>query len=343
MQTKRRRAPLGSKLLGWAALLLTALAAVRRLRRFALRGKNALITGGSRGLGLEIARLLVARGANVAIVARDEAEIGSACAELIARARSGVRIVGIPCDLLNHAAVDAMLQRVTERLGSVDVLINNAGAMQVGPLDTMSREDFERTMQLHCFAPLRTMLGVRESMRARGGGRIVNITSIGGIVSVPHMLPYCTSKFALVGLSLGLRAELAKERIFVSTIVPGLMRTGSPGRASFKGNHRAEYAWFAISDSLPLLSVSSTRAARRVVRALEQGEAHVIIGVSAKIAALAQGLAPGFVAQLMTMANRLLPKGRDPRPRLGYESESALAPSLLTTLTERAASANNEG
>jgi short-subunit dehydrogenase len=126
-------------------------------------------------------------------------------------------------------------------------------------------------------------------MRERGGGRVANIASIGGLVAVPHLLPYSASKFALVGLSQGMHAELAREGILVSTIAPGLMRTGSPRNALFKGAREQEYAWFAISDSLPLLSMSATRAARRIVQAIERGEARVVLGLPAKIAALAAG------------------------------------------------------
>jgi short-subunit dehydrogenase len=139
-----------------------------------------------------------------------------------------------------------------------------------------------------------------------------------------------------------MRSEFARDRIGVSTIMPGLMRTGSPRHARFKGDKEKEYAWFAISDSLPLITVSSARAARRIVRALEYGEAEVVIGAAAKLAAFARGIVPDRIADALTLANALLPTGSDPSERPGYESESALAPSVLTTLTEQAAVRNNE-
>jgi short-subunit dehydrogenase len=186
-------------------------------------------------------------------------------------------------------------------------------------------------------------LWLRDDMRERGGGRIANVSSIGGIVSVPHMLPYSASKFALLGLSLGLRTELARDNIFVSTIAPGLMRTGSPRRALFKGDHEKEYAWFAISDSLPVLSVSSERAAKRIVSAIEQGDALVIIGLPAKFASVAAGVAPAFVSRVLALANAVLPHGPpDPDARQGYESESEVTRWGLTALSDRAAVRNNE-
>lgn len=310
-------------------------------RRILVEGRNAVVTGGSRGLGLEIARELVRRGAHVAIVARDPIELERAARDLRGRSPRA-RVLAVPCDLENERELRAMLEIVRAEHGPIEVLVNNAGAIQVGPLDTMTVADFERAMSLHCFVPLRLTLGVREEMRARGGGRIANIASIGGVVAMPHLLPYSASKFALMGLSQGMHAELARDGIVVSTIAPGLMRTGSPRNATFKGNHKKEYAWFAIGDSMPILSMSSTRAARRIVDAIEKGEAHVVLGLPAKVALLANGLFPGLIARAMTVVNWLLPKGQDRTSKLGKDSESFFVPSVLTTATERAAVRNNE-
>ncbi len=277
----------------------------------------------------------------MAITARDPDELARALVDLRAR-HPGARFVAESCDLRDGSAIDGMLWRVRAALGPLDVLVNNAGVIEIGPLDTMVMTDFEDAMKLHCFAPLRAMLGVREDMRARGGGRIANIASVGGLVSVPHLLPYSASKFALVGLSEGMHVELARDGIVVSTIAPGLMRTGSPRNATFKGNHEAEYAWFSVSDSLPLLSMSSRRAAARIVRAIEYGEAHVVLGAAAQLAATAHGVAPGLVVKAMTLANGLLPRGTDPTPKKGHQSESAVTRSPLTAATRSAAERNNE-
>jgi short-subunit dehydrogenase len=311
--------------------------------RFDLAGKNALISGGSRGLGLEIARILIAKGANVALVARDNEELERALADLRTGPKSdSLRVVGHVCDLSDPDSISRMLDDVRANVGPIDVLVSNAGTIQVGPLDAMTLKDFDDAMKLHFAAPLRLALWLRDDMRQRGGGRIANIASIGGIVSVPHLLPYSASKFALMGLSLGLRAELARENIFVSTIAPGLMRTGSPRRALFKGDHEKEYAWFKISDSLPLLSVSSKRAAERIVQAIERGEPHVVIGLAAKAAALAAALAPSALVRALTLANVIMPNGPDPDARQGFESESSVTRSGVTELSDQAAVRNNE-
>jgi short-subunit dehydrogenase len=233
---------------------------------------------------------------------------------------------------------------VVNHFGGIDVLVNNAGKIEVGPMQVMTLDDYREAMQTHFWAPLYTIMAAMPVMRRQGGGRIVNISSIGGKLSVPHLLPYSASKFALTGLSEGLRAELARENIIVTTICPGLMRTGSPRNATFKGEHRAEYAWFTISDSLPLISMQAERAARRIITACKRGEAEVVLTVQAKLAVLFHGIFPGLTSDLFRLVNRLLPAagGIGTARAKGYESESALAPSWLTALSERAAANNNE-
>ena len=185
-----------------------------------------------------------------------------------------------------------MVAAVNNRFGHIDVLVNNAGVIQVGPIEVMTHEDFELAMQAHFWGPLNTILAVLPSMRQRRQGRIVNISSIGGKVSVPHLVPYSASKFALVGLSKGLRAELMKDGIEVTTVCPGLMRTGSPRNADFKGQHRFEYAWFSISDALPLLTVSAENAARQIVHACKRGQAELVISIPAKDRSVVRCIVP---------------------------------------------------
>jgi NAD(P)-dependent dehydrogenase (short-subunit alcohol dehydrogenase family) len=181
-------------------------------------------------------------------------------------------------------------------------------------------------------------------MRQRKTGRIVNITSIGGKLGIPHLLPYSASKFAAVGFSQGLRAEVASEGIKVVTVCPGLMRTGSPRNAIFRGRHRSEYAWFSISDALPGLSISAERAARRIVNACRRGDAEVLFPVPARVAAVLNAVAPGLTSDTLGLVDRLLP-GPGHRPsgrRKGAESQSWLSPSWLSRLGDRAARQYNQ-
>jgi NAD(P)-dependent dehydrogenase (short-subunit alcohol dehydrogenase family) len=308
---------------------------------YTFRGKTVLITGGSRGLGLALARDLARRGARLAICGRDPDSLERARASL---ARTGAEVIAVPCDVTDRRSVEELLEQVRRRLGPVDVLINNAGVIEVGPAETMSLADYEEAMATNFWGMLYPTLGVLPEMRERRAGRIVNITSIGGKLGIPHLLPYSASKFAAVGFSQGLRAEVAAHGIKVVTVVPGLMRTGSPRIAIFRGQHRSEYAWFSISDSLPGLSVSAERAARRILEACRRGDAEVLFPLVTRIAAIASTVAPGITTDLLGVVDRLLPGpgGRLRGRRRGAESQSWLSPSWLTRLGDRAAHRYNQ-
>lgn len=324
-----------------AGALVAARAAFRRWQEYGLRGKTVLITGGSRGLGLVLAREFAREGASVAICARDREELERAQGEL---AGQGAHVFAFPCDVSDRTQVKELVEVVTAHFGRIDVLVNNAGVIQVGPAETMTLEDYEQAMGVHFWGPLYLMLAVLPQMRGRREGRFVNISSIGGKIGVPHLVPYSASKFALVGLSEGMRAELSKDGIVVTTVCPGLMRTGSPRNATFKGQHRAEYAWFAISDALPVTSIQAERAARQIVTACKRGDAELIISTQAVAAIKFHQLFPEASADVRALVNRLLPgPGGIGRKRAkGKDSESALAPSILTALSDRAAERNNE-
>ena len=328
--------------LGVGALaLLTARHLVGRTRAISFHGAAVLITGGSRGLGLLLAREFGAAGARVAICARDADELDRAAADLGAR---GIAVLTLRGDVTDAAQVEGIVHGVREHWGAIDVLVNNAGVITVGPVETMTLADYHAAMSVNFWGALHAILAVLPSMRERGAGRIVNVTSIGGKLSVPHLSPYSASKFALVGLSEGLRAELARDGILVTTVCPGLMRTGSPRNADFKGRHEAEYAWFSISDALPLVSMDAARAARQIVAACARGEPEVTLSAPAKLAARVQGLAPGLVSEVLAVVNRLLPApgGIGRGTAKGHESESALSPSWLTRLGDAAAVRHNE-
>ncbi len=251
----------------------------------------------------------------------------------------GADVLAATCDVSDRTQVQQLIRSTTERFGRIDVLVNNAGIITVGPLRLQTLEDFERAMDTIFWGMVYPTLEVLPHMLARRSGRIANITSIGGRISVPHLLPYNCAKFATVGFSEGLRAELAKENVKVTTVVPGLMRTGSYINAEMKGKQQAEYAWFSLSSSLPFLTASAERAARRIVSAVRRGAANVTITPQAQLAALAHGIAPGLTADLLGLINRFLPDetgGSSERVR-GKEVESPISKSFLTALGKKAA------
>jgi NAD(P)-dependent dehydrogenase (short-subunit alcohol dehydrogenase family) len=323
-------------LAGWAARRL-----LRDEAAFSFDGKTVLITGGSRGLGLVLARDVAAEGARVAICGRDPAALERAAATL---ERIGATVIAVPADVTERESVRGLVETVAERLGPIDVLINNAGVIEVGPAETMALSDYEEAMATNFWGMVYPTLQVLPSMRERGGGRIVNITSIGGKLGIPHLLPYSASKFAALGFSQGLRAEVRRDGVAVTTAIPGLMRTGSPRNAIFRGRHRAEYAWFSIGDSLPGLSVSADEASRRILSAARRGDAEVLFPAAARLAVIASTVAPNLTASALALADRLLPgapadgTGR----KRGKDSQSGFSPSWLTRRGDEAARRYNQ-
>jgi len=329
-------------------LMLAALGAggymlYRALRpRYDFTGKHVLITGGSRGLGLVMARQLAEKGARLTLCGRDPKELLRAQDDLVSRGFRKVLVV--ECDVTNADRVKEMVAVARERNGPVDVLVNCAGVIQVGPMEEMRAKDFEQALAIHFWAVFHTTNAVLLDMRSRGSGRILNVASVGGKIAAPHMLPYAASKFALVGYSSGLRAELAKDGVTVTTACPGLMRTGSHLNAEFKGRHADEYAWFALLNGLPGMSRSAESAARTIIDACAAGDAEVVVGLPAQLAVLAHSLFPNLSTGLRELADRWLlpsPGGIGTTMLPGRESRGKL-PRLVTWLTDRAAIHNNE-
>lgn len=348
-RTLVRRMILGGAVVGGATVLMGAgtfaglgLAywGIRESRRYRLAGKVVAITGGSRGLGFSLARVFLRRGAKVALLARDQETLDRARQLLAGAGEVLVRA----CNVHDENQVDDAMGEVRRQLGEIDVLVNNAGTLTVGPMDTMTAEEYRESLNVFFWGPYYATRAVLPAMRRRGSGRIVNISSIGGKISVPHLLPYSVGKFALSGFSEGLRAELKRDGIAVLTVYPGLMRTGSPRHVEFRGKHRAEYTWFVLSDAAPGLSINADRAARQIVRACEYGKSEIIITLPAKLAIKLDALFPEISSAVLAAVSRALPE----KPELasakvkGAQSTTPITESWLTTLDQQAARKNNQ-
>lgn len=295
---RRFRWGVGGAALGWWTL-------ARRARRPSpLAGKVALVTGGSRGLGLLIARELATRGCRVAVCARDANELQRAVRSL---RDEGLEALPLTCDVADPAQVRRVIGEIVEHFGAIDVVVNDAGIIGVAPLESLSRADFEQAMAINFWGTVNVTLEALRHMRPRRQGWIANVTSIGGKVAVPHLLPYSCAKFAAVGFSEGLRAELAGTGVKVTTVIPGLMRTGGEAHATFKGKRPYERAWFSIAAETPGLSMSARRAARRIVRAIERGKAEIVVGVPAKVLRITKDLMPNATLAALAAADRALP------------------------------------
>ena len=302
--------------------------------------RAVLVTGGSRGFGLLLAHEYLRRGARVAICARDAAELERAKEQLDGRGA----VLALPCDVREEESVADTVAAAVQHFGVLDTVVHNAGVIQVGPAEHMTLADFEDALRVHLFGALHLVKAALPHLLRARRGRIMTVASIGGLVPIPHLLPYAASKAALVAWSEGLRAELAGSRVSVTTVCPALMRTGSPRHARFKGRHRAEHAWFSVGDSLPGLSIAAERAARRAVQATELGRARIVFPRLANLVVAAHGVAPGVTLGFHGGVDRLLPApgGIGAESRSGAESASAWSPSWITALSERAAARNNE-
>ncbi len=309
---------------------------------FSFAGKVVLITGSSRGLGLVLARQVCAEAGRVVLLARDPAELQRAHDELV---QAGGDVSIVVCDLLDRAQIEEAIRNVVRHFGGLDVLINNAGIIEVGPLEHMTREDFEKAMQLHLWAPFTLMWAAIPHLRARGGGRIVNISSIGGKIAVPHLAPYCASKFALTVCPIRSARSWSRDGIYVTTVAPGMMRTGSHVNAKFKGRHAAEFAWFATANAMPGISMQVERAAAKILAACRRGRPSLTLTLAARAAIAGNALFPNLTAHALNLTNRLLPGATDSsgdQLRSGASSRSRLMPRWLTYFADRAIGRNNE-
>jgi NAD(P)-dependent dehydrogenase (short-subunit alcohol dehydrogenase family) len=331
----RRRLPL------WplAAGLLGAAITHHFFGGISFRGRVVLITGGSRGLGLVLARQLAREGAQLMLLARDRLELERAAAEL---REEGAAVRTFQGDVTDEETAARAVQATIDAYGRLDVLINNAGIIVVSPLENLTEEDFAEAFATHFWAPLRFMNAALPHLK-RTRGRIVNISSIGGKIALPHLASYTASKFALAGLSDAYRAELAKDGISVTSVFPGLLRTGSHVHALFKGQQEREFAWFALGSATSFSSANSLRAARQILRACRHGTPQLVISVQARMAILGATLFPNLTARLAATMNRLLPApGETHRAQPGLEIRAAFPPHWMTILPDRASRLNNE-
>lgn len=312
-----------------------------RRARLDFQDAVVLITGGSRGLGLTMAKDFGTRGARVAICARDAAELEEARNIL---EKDGISVHVFVCDVTQKSEVESLVEKVIAQFGRIDVLVNNAGLIKVSPLDNLEVSDFDEAMNLMFWAPFHLTMAVLPHMRKLQSGNIINIASIGGRVSVPHLLPYSCAKFALVGFSNGLAAEMQRHNINVLTVCPGLMRTGSYLHAEFKGKVENEFGWFSLLGNLPGFSVAAEYAARQIRESAERRQHQCTISLPAKILVGAEALMPELTYAVMGVVSSVLPgSGSDSSvPGESINSKFGGAFQALTTLGRQAARRWNE-
>jgi NAD(P)-dependent dehydrogenase (short-subunit alcohol dehydrogenase family) len=329
----RNTAQIASGLIGAAA---TAYALMPREPRHPKRRPSqvVLITGGSRGLGFALAERYARAGARLVLAARNLDELTSARNSLLSKGAlaSPDHILLVPADLTDAAQATLLIDRAISHFGRLDILINNAGIIEVGPVEDQPIAAYRRAMATNFFAALHTTHAALPHLLRRqptdADAAIVNIASIGGKFAMPHLLPYVASKFALVGFSQGLHAELRHKRIRVTTVCPGLMRTGGEVHAEFTGQNKKERRWFTLAARTPILAASVRHAANKIYNAVAAGRAEITITPQAWLAARMAGLAPSTTQYLASLANQLLlpaPSTADPL-KLGFTLNVPNAP-----------------
>ncbi len=322
--------------------VMTWRAILRTKRAYDVSGKTVLIVGGSRGLGLILARQLAEQGANLSICARGERELAKAKIDLEGR---GARVLTTVCDVTDKAQIENVIAKTAEHFGGIDVLFYVAGVFIAGPLEAMTDHDFEYSMQVNFWGAYYSTMAALPHLK-KNGGRVIHMSSVGGRIATPHLLAYNASKFALSGLSQGLRVELEKEGVLVTTVYPWIMRVGSLRNATFKGRHRTEYAIGSIMNANRLLSDDPERAAAAMIAAMKRGDSQATLWFT-NATILLDTLLPELSKDAMCIANRLMPgaEGEDSIGTLGlrgHESESKLSESSLTAPLQIAAEKYNE-
>jgi short-subunit dehydrogenase len=292
--------------LGWAAaglgIAMAANTLYREVNKYKLEGKVVLVTGGSSGLGLVLAKQLAQKGAKLIICSRTSENNKAAKQELEAL---GAEVMTFTVDLAETKEVEKMIKKIIAHYGRLDVLINNAGIIQVGRQEEMGISDYEEAMKSNFWAPLYVMQAAIPHFREQQEGRIVNITSIGGKVAIPHLLPYTASKHALVGLSEGMNAELKNDNIKVTTVVPFMMQTGSQKNIILKGDDSGS-KWIKEARTTTLFAQDAEVSAKKIIAAIEYGESEVMLSVLGKAATALQGFAPGWLSIIMGLATNFV-------------------------------------
>lgn len=188
-----------------------------------LEGKVAIVTGGTRGIGRGIAEALTREGVHVSVSARSRNEIDETIEALLRLGKT--KPMGVVCDVRDHSQVKALFERTIAELGGLDILINNAGIGKFVSVEEMSPEDFREVLETNLFGVFYCCHEAIPLMKQKGGGYIINISSLAGTNAHPRMAAYNASKFGLNGFSEALMQEVRHDGIKVSYVMPGSVNT----------------------------------------------------------------------------------------------------------------------
>jgi 3-dehydrosphinganine reductase len=269
-----------------------------------LDGAHVLVTGGSSGIGLEVARRALTRGAHVSIVARDPERLATAADVLEREVGDATRVAAEPADVTDPEQLERALSLLTAQLGPVDVLVANAGAAVPGHFEDLSLEVFRSQMELNYFGVLHSVRAVLPSMIERRRGHLVLVSSAAGVVGVYGYSAYSPTKFAVRGLAETLRAELRPFGILAACAFPP--DTDTPGLA--RESTTKPEATKSFSESIKVRSPDAVGAA--IVRGIERDRLVITADLSTSLLARASGLLGPVVRRSMDRHVRRAEPGR---------------------------------
>ncbi|MBI2072307.1 MAG: SDR family NAD(P)-dependent oxidoreductase [Gemmatimonadetes bacterium] len=254
-----------------------------------LEAKRVLITGASSGIGAALALTLGGRGARLVLAARGRSRLEGTAAVVALRHPALPPPIVAPCDVADRDSVHSLCAATVDRLGGLDVLINNAGISVYGLAEYGSVADFQRLMTVNFYGPLYAMLEAIPVMRRQGGGLVVNVASVAALHGVPYLAAYSASKAALAALAQSLRAELHDSGIRLLTVYPGYTRTPLFDHEKKLGGARRPRNGYAAPETV----------ARSIVRAIERDAEELVLSPPGRALSLLRGLVPGLVQRAM--------------------------------------------
>ncbi|MCC7474992.1 MAG: SDR family oxidoreductase [Pirellulales bacterium] len=248
-----------------------------------VRGKKALVSGAASGIGRAIALRLAAEGVHLFLIDVDDAGLAQAAIEASV---GGVEVITRHCDLSERHDISATVFEVLERWGGVDILVNNAGITYFGKTDHMAAEHWDRLLQINLLAHVQMTRELLPSLLERPDGHVLNVCSILGLVGMPMVTAYCTSKFAMVGFSESLRSEFGRQGLGVTALCPGFVNTKLFTSAPLEGE--------ASEHKVPPQSITTTpeRVAEAALRAIYRNRRMVVMGPFARFLHGIKWLAP---------------------------------------------------
>jgi NADP-dependent 3-hydroxy acid dehydrogenase YdfG len=259
---------------------------------------TVLITGASQGSGKATALLFASKGYDVVMVARQPERLAAAAEEV---QRAGNAVLAIPADVGNIQQVRSLVQKALDSCGSIDVLINNAGICVSGPIEQTTAEDWQQLIDTNLWGCVNTIQEILPHFLEKKSGTIINVGSIGGKMPLPQMTAYCTSKYAVTGLTETLRLELAPQGIHVGVVHPGLINSDFLERAQFRDRDEtaAKLRRQQMSEMLKSAGISQPEdIAKAIWDAVKNKRADVTVG-SAFFVSEAYRLFPGLMQWVM--------------------------------------------